>query len=310
MFLNFLPSIITTFIMGLLAMAFFTLVERKFLGYFQLRKGPNKVGIAGLPQPFADALKLFTKEQTKPTFSMMMPFLFAPFMSLILALFMWSLYPFYTSSMFIKWGALLFLCISSLNVYATLIAGWSSNSKYALLGALRAIAQTISYEVSMALIFLSPLCLLLTLNMFFMLKITYIWLALPIMPLFYCWFISILAETNRTPFDFAEGESELVSGFNIEYGSGPFAMLFMAEYLSILIMCILTSVFWLNSMYEFSFSLTIKASILAFMFILLRATLPRMRYDRLMSLTWKSFLPLSLVSIMLIYPISLFMLFY
>uniref|UniRef100_UPI0030FDFFA3 NADH dehydrogenase subunit 1 n=1 Tax=Struwela camposi TaxID=2859449 RepID=UPI0030FDFFA3 len=305
MTLNLLLSIITTFIMSLLAMAFFTLVERKFLGYFQLRKGPNKVGIAGLPQPFADALKLFTKEQTKPTLSMLIPFLFAPCLSLILALFMWSLYPSFSTQTFIKWGALLFLCISSLNVYTTLIAGWSSNSKYALLGALRAIAQTISYEVSMALIFLSPLCLLWSLNFFCILNTSYIWLALPILPLFYSWFISILAETNRTPFDFAEGESELVSGFNIEYGSGPFALIFMAEYLSILIMCILTSIFWLSSIYDTSYILSAKASILAFFFILLRATLPRMRYDRLMNLTWKSFLPLSLTALILIYPISL-----
>lgn len=305
MYINLLLHILSTFIIGLLAIAFFTLVERKFLGYFQLRKGPNKVGIAGLPQPFADALKLFTKEQTKPTFSILLPFLFAPFLSLVLALFIWSLYPSYSIFVFIKWRALLFLCISSLNVYTTLIAGWSSNSKYALLGALRAIAQTISYEVRIALIFLSPLCLLWSLNFFSILNTPYLWLAFPILPLFYCWFISILAETNRTPFDFAEGESELVRGFNVEYGSGPFALLFIAEYLNILIICILTSTFWLTSIYETSFILSAKSRILAFFFLLLRATLPRIRYDRLISLTWKSFLPLSLVSLILIYSLSL-----
>ena len=305
MTLNLLITIITTSVLALLSIAFFTLVERKFLGYFQLRKGPNKVGIIGLPQPFADALKLFTKEQTKPTLSLVFPFIFAPCLSLILALFIWSLYPSYSISTFIKWAGLLFLCISSLNVYTTLIAGWSSNSKYALLGALRAIAQTISYEVNIALIFLSPLCLLWSLNFFSILSTPFVWLALPILPLFYCWFVSILAETNRTPFDLTEGESELVRGFNIEYGRGPFALLFIAEYLNILIICILTSTFWLNSIYEPSFILSIKATLLAYFFLLLRATLPRIRYDHLIYLTWKSFLPLSIISLIIIYPLSI-----
>nr|ALS46291.1 NADH dehydrogenase subunit 1 [Glycinde armigera] len=307
MFSPILSSLVT-FVLALLAMAFFTLLERKGLGYFQIRKGPNKVGLAGIPQPFADALKLFVKEMCQPTLANMFPFLIAPFMGLLLALVLWYLYPSSSPAYFISFGVLLFLCVSSLNVYTTLGAGWASNSKYALLGALRSIAQTISYEVSMSLILMSALIIFHSLNFTDMFFKSYTPIFFLCLPLFLVWFTTTLAETNRTPFDFAEGESELVSGFNTEYSSGTFALIFMAEYLNILIMSIFTCVFFLSSPYlplinDMVF--TMKAVIIAFMFIWVRASLPRMRYDRLMSLTWKGFLPFSLGMLMLMIPLFL-----
>nr|BDI12965.1 NADH dehydrogenase subunit 1 [Abarenicola claparedi oceanica] len=307
MSLSFILSIITIYLMALLAMAFYTLVERKALGYFQLRKGPNKVGIMGLPQPLADALKLFAKEQAKPINANFMPFLFAPISSLILTLILWSLFPLPSPTFFIPYGVLMFLCISSLNVYTTLSAGWASNSKYALLGALRSIAQTISYEVSLALILMGLLCIQHSFNLHQLTHSPWIWPAIMSLPLLFTWFVSCLAETNRTPFDFAEGESELVSGFNVEYSSGGFALIFMAEYANILLMSLLTIVFFMSSETAALFSgplLMLKTAIVAFLFIWVRATMPRMRYDRLMNLTWKSFLPMSISFLVLNTAIS------
>nr|QFZ89809.1 NADH dehydrogenase subunit 1 [Megascolecidae sp. YN201742-02] len=296
---TFFTSLMLSLIMALLAMAFYTLMERKFLGYFHLRKGPNKVGLMGIPQPLSDAMKLFVKEQIKPSPANKSPFMVAPTMALILALLMWAIYPHSHQSYFLQFSVLYFLCVSSMNVYTTFMAGWSSNSKYALLGALRGVAQTISYEVSMSLILLSALVLMM--NMDFMKMNMYTWIALMIMPLSVTWFITNLAETNRTPFDFAEGESELVSGFNIEYSSGLFAMIFMAEYMNILIMSLLTSVLFMSMSHMMMSDLIMvtKTMMLAMLFIWVRATFPRMRYDHLMSLTWKSFLPISLTLLML-----------
>nr|QYK19534.1 NADH dehydrogenase subunit 1 [Neoamphitrite affinis] len=307
MTLNFMLSILISYIMALLSMAFYTLLERKTLAYFQLRKGPNKVSTFGLPQPFADAIKLFSKEQTMPTNSNKLPFMFAPTMALMLAMLLWTLYPYTTPAYFIKFGILAFLCISSLSVYTTLAAGWTSNSKYALLGAMRGIAQTISYEISMALILLTPLIIISSFNFSMMHLMQQYPLILLCPPLFITWFITTLAETNRTPFDLAEGESELVSGFNIEYSSGMFALIFMAEYMSILIMSILTTVIFLSFTIPLFMEmfLTIKAITISFMFLWLRGTLPRMRYDQLMLLTWKSFLPFALST--LIMSLILFM---
>lgn len=297
-------------VFALLGIAFFTLLERKVLGYAQIRKGPNKVGIAGIPQPFADALKLITKEQSKPSLANFIPFLSAPILGLFLALILWIIYPSSFPSLFFCFGVLFFLCVSSLNVYVTLAAGWTSNSKYSLLGALRGIAQTISYEVRIALILLGGLALLLSFNLS---KINLTQLT-PILFLIWpsalVWFTTALAETNRTPFDFAEGESELVSGFNTEFRAGSFALIFIAEYTNILIIRILSSVFFIpyipvlliNSLW-----LPLKASFIAFLFLWVRGSFPRIRYDRLINLTWKSFLPFSLGALITLIPLSSFL---
>nr|AMO27019.1 NADH dehydrogenase subunit 1 [Amynthas sp. 2 LZ-2016] len=305
--ISFFTSLLLSLIMALVAMAFYTLMERKFLGYFHLRKGPNKVGLMGIPQPFSDAIKLFVKEQAKPTPANKSPFMVAPTMGLILALMVWAIYPHSHQAFFLQFSVLYFLCVSSMNVYATFMAGWSSNSKYALLGALRGVAQTISYEVSMSLILLSALVLIMAMD--FTKMTGYSWVLMMLMPLTITWFITNLAETNRTPFDFAEGESELVSGFNVEYSSGLFAMIFMAEYMNILVMSLFTSIIFMSmpNMIMSDMIMPMKTLLLAMLFVWVRATFPRMRYDHLMNLTWKSFLPLSLTSLMLVFPMLMLM---
>nr|BBB55929.1 NADH dehydrogenase subunit 1 [Oncomelania hupensis robertsoni] len=304
-----LISCIFTYICILLAVAFFTLLERKGLSYMQIRKGPNKVGIAGLPQPLADAAKLLVKEIAKPTMANYPPYYLAPVFSFILALLLWQLYPSLYAMSYFKWGILFFLCVSSLNVYGTLLAGWASNSKYALLGSLRAIAQTISYEVSMALILLFPLFMLATFNFMELNEAQeIIWFVFLMLPVFFMWFVTCIAETNRAPFDFAEGESELVSGFNIEYGSAGFALIFLAEYANILVMSLFSAaLFFGGSSFLSSYSdivFMLKVLFFAFVFIWVRATYPRFRYDLLMSLTWKSFLPVALSFLLLIFCFS------
>nr|UFI48547.1 NADH dehydrogenase subunit 1 [Amalda australis] len=301
-------SIICTlfsYICILLAVAFFTLLERKGLSYIQIRKGPNKVGLAGLPQPIADAAKLLTKEIAKPTMANYSPYFAAPIFSFILALLLWQLYPSLYSCSYFKWGILFFLCVSGMNVYGTLLAGWASNSKYALLGSLRAIAQTISYEISMALILLFPLFLVGSFN-FIEIKESQevIWLSLMMIPVSSIWFVTCVAETNRAPFDFAEGESELVSGFNIEYGAAGFALIFLAEYANILVMSLFTSLLFFGGSSMFfihsDLAFMLKVLFFAFAFIWVRASYPRFRYDLLMGLTWKGFLPASLSLLLVI----------
>nr|ANJ70408.1 NADH dehydrogenase subunit 1 [Haliplus immaculatus] len=278
----------------LVGVAFLTLLERKVLGYIQIRKGPNKVGYMGILQPFSDAIKLFSKEQTYPLMSNYIMYYYSPIMSLFLSLFLWSLMPYLLGLISFNLGLLFFLCITSLGVYTVMIAGWSSNSNYSLLGGLRAVAQTISYEVSLSLVLMSFLILIDSFSLMnFFIYQKYIWLFFLSFPLAMIWFVSSLAETNRTPFDFAEGESELVSGFNVEYSSGGFALIFLSEYSSILFMSMLFCVIFLGSNL-ISFLFFIKMVFLSFMFIWVRGTLPRYRYDKLMYLAWKSFLPISL----------------
>nr|ASU92933.1 NADH dehydrogenase subunit 1 [Proechimys guyannensis] len=285
----------------ILAMAFLTLMERKILGYMQLRKGPNMVGPYGILQPIADALKLFIKEPLHPSTSSILLFTIAPSMALALAMSMWIPIPMPFSLINMNLGALFILATSSLAVYSILWSGWASNSKYALFGALRAVAQTISYEVTLAIILLSILLLngTFTLSTLMMTQ-KHIWLILPTWPLAMMWFVSTLAETNRAPFDLTEGESELVSGFNVEYAAGPFALFFMAEYMNILLMNALTTIIFMNSMMTITYpelhtmNFMIKTLILTALFLWVRASYPRFRYDQLMHLLWKNFLPLTL----------------
>nr|ASN66027.1 NADH dehydrogenase subunit 1 [Cicindela campestris] len=278
----------------LVGVAFLTLLERKVLGYIQIRKGPNKVGFMGIPQPFCDAIKLFSKEQTYPLLSNYIMYYYSPIVSLFLSLLLWVVVPYSMGLFSFNLGLLFFLCVTSMGVYTVMIAGWSSNSSYSLLGGMRAVAQTISYEVSLALILMSFMILIggFSLMSFYKFQM-YIWMIFLSLPLAFIWFVSSLAETNRTPFDFAEGESELVSGFNVEYSSGGFALIFLSEYSSILFMSMLFSVLFLGSDLM-SLVFYMKMVFISFAFIWVRGTLPRYRYDKLMYLAWKSFLPVSL----------------
>nr|URX53227.1 NADH dehydrogenase subunit 1 [Rugitermes laticollis] len=278
----------------LVGVAFLVLLERSVLGYIHIRKGPNKVGFIGLFQPFSDAIKLFSKEQYFPLVSNYLSYYFSPVFGLFLSLIIWVLVPYFSGFVSFELGLLFFLCCTSLGVYIVMVAGWSSNSNYSLLGGLRSVAQTISYEVSLALILLSFVFLVCGYNLvdFYYFQV-YLWLIFFTFPLSFVWFISCLAETNRTPFDFAEGESELVSGFNVEYGAGGFALIFLAEYASILFMSLLFCVIFLGCDLS-SLSFYVKLSFISYLFIWVRGTLPRFRYDKLMYLAWSSFLPLSL----------------
>nr|YP_010599800.1 NADH dehydrogenase subunit 1 [Nola angustipennis]WAL04260.1 NADH dehydrogenase subunit 1 [Nola angustipennis] len=291
----------------LIGVAFLVLLERKVLGYIQIRKGPNKVGLMGLLQPFSDAIKLFSKEQTYPNFSNYLSYYFSPIVAFILSLIIWSLIPYYFNLVSFNLGILFFLCCTSLGVYTVMVAGWSSNSSYALLGGLRAVAQTISYEVSLALILISSILLIMDFNLlnFFFFQ-NNVWFIMIMFPLMLCWLGSMLAETNRTPFDFAEGESELVSGFNVEYSSGGFALIFLAEYSSILFMSMLFVILYMGGFYM-GLLFYLKMIFISFLFIWVRGTLPRYRYDKLMYLAWKSFLPISLNFMMFFLGLKIFL---
>nr|AZN62413.1 NADH dehydrogenase subunit 1 [Channa diplogramma] len=292
---------LTFIIPVLLAVAFLTLLERKVLGYMQLRKGPNIVGPYGLLQPIADGVKLFIKEPIRPSTSSPTLFLLTPILALTLALTLWAPLPLPYPTADLNLGILFILALSSLAVYSILGSGWASNSKYALIGALRAVAQTISYEVSLGLILLTIVIFSggFTLQTFNTTQES-IWLILPAWPLAAMWFTSTLAETNRTPFDLTEGESELVSGFNVEYAAGPFALFYLAEYTNILLMNTLSITLFLGASHIpaipelTTINMMFKASLLAAAFLWVRASYPRFRYDQLMHLTWKNFLPLTL----------------
>nr|QIB89575.1 NADH dehydrogenase subunit 1 [Lygosoma sp.] len=284
----------------LVAVAFLTLLERKVLGYMQLRKGPNIVGPYGLLQPISDGVKLFIKEPLRPSPASPMLFIITPTLALFLAMMIWTPLPMPATLADLNLGLLFMLALSSMAVYSILWSGWASNSKYPLIGALRAVAQTISYEVTLGIILLAIIILTGGFTMQ-MLSVTqeHHWLFIPSWPLAMMWFISTLAETNRAPFDLTEGESELVSGFNVEYAGGPFALFFLAEYANIMMMNTLTCILFLNPGNQlppslFTTNLMMKTLILTMAFLWTRASYPRFRYDQLMHLLWKNFLPLTL----------------
>lgn len=291
----------------LISVAYLTLAERKIIGYSQTRKGPNVVGIYGLLQPLADGVKLFSKEMLIPNHVSIFLYFFSPILALTLGLAVWGLMPLNSFSVIsdINLGILLIFALSSVGVYAILMSGWSSNSKYAFMGSLRAAAQMISYEVSIGLIIISVILCSGSMNL---INIIYtqeqsIWYILPLLPAAFMFFISCLAETNRAPFDLTEGESELVSGYNVEYSSMTFALFFLAEYAHIIFMSFLFTLLFLGG---WSFIISspiiffIKGTLIVFLFVWVRTSFPRLRYDQLMSLLWKSYLPLSLGLIILI----------
>lgn len=290
-----------------MGVAFLTLLERKRLRYIQLRKGPNKVSLIGICQPFCDAIKLFTKEFINPLSSNYLIYYFRPIISLFLSLLIWLRFPFLIKFISFKLRILFIFRCLRLGVYSIIVAGWSSNSIYALLGRLRAVAQTISYEVSLILIFLCFILLHLRLNLIeFRFYQNYIWFFFICVPLRFIIIISFLAETNRSPFDFAEGESELVSGFNVEYRRGGFALIFLAEYASILFISIIYRVLFLGG-YRFGLLFFLKLFFISFFYIWVRSAYPRFRYDKLIYLTWKSYLPVVLNYLFFFIGLKLFL---
>jgi len=313
-FLNiiyYLIKILIIVLPVLIAVAYFTLAERKIMGSIQRRKGPNVIGFLGLLQPLADGLKLLVKETIIPSNSNLFLFILAPILAFSLSLLNWAVIPFSESCVLsdLNVGILYLLSISSLNVYSIILAGWSSNSKYSFLGAVRSTSQMISYEVSIGFILLNVVLCSNSFNLTnIVLSQNKCWFFLPLLPMFLIFCVSMLAETNRHPFDLPEAEAELVSGYNVEYSAMTFALFFLGEYGNMLFMSTLLSILffggWLPSpifsdlflnyipnMPSFFFSFKILFGV--FLFIIARAALPRYRYDQLMDLGWKCFLPLS-----------------
>jgi NADH-quinone oxidoreductase subunit H len=292
-------------ILLLVTIAFFVLVERKTLGSIQRRRGPNVIGFFGLLQSFADGFKLILKENIIPSSSNSTIFLFSPIFTFIISLMGWVIMPFGIGSVLlnIDLGILYFFAVSSLGVYSIIMAGWSSNSKYAFLGSIRSAAQMISYEISMGFVLITVFLCAGSLNLTaIVLAQKDVWYVFPLLPMFLIFFVSALAETNRHPFDLPEAEAELVSGYNVEYSAAGFALFFLGEYGNILLMCAIISILFLGGWYPilglsfipFFIWLPFKIVILSFLFIIVRGVLPRYRYDQLMDIGWKVFIPLTL----------------
>ncbi len=304
----------------LIFIAYLTYFERKVIGAMQLRKGPNVVGPFGLLQPVADGIKLLTKETVFPDKSNKFLFVFSPILTFTLALIAWAVIPIDYKVVLsdINVGLMYIFAISSLGIYGIIIAGWSSNSRYAFLGSLRSAAQMISYEISIGLIIISVLLSSGSLNLTeIVLSQDGLWYVIPHFPMFIIFFISTLAETNRAPFDLPEAEAELVAGYNVEYSSMSFGLFFLGEYGNMILMSSMSTILflggWLPPFSWVYFEMVpgfvwfaSKVTILLFVFLWVRATLPRYRYDQLMSLGWKLFLPLSLLWIIITSSILFF----
>lgn len=298
----------------LIAVAYFTLIERQILAAIQRRQGPNIVGFYGLLQPLADGLKLLLKETVLPKSSNMIIFVLAPIFTFGLALAGWAVIPFGDGLVLadLNIGLLYVFAVSSLGVHSVIMAGWSSNSKYAFLGALRSAAQMISYEISMGTTIISVILLSGSLNFTDIVYSQYnTWYAVSLFPMFIIFFICTLAETNRHPFDLPEAEAELVSGYNVEYSAMGFALFFLAEYSNIILMCTLTVILFMGGWYPIfdiapfnyipgTIWFSLKTLLFIIMFIIVRGTLPRYRYDQLMRLGWKVFLPISLAFVLIL----------
>nr|YP_010586159.1 NADH dehydrogenase subunit 1 [Ecnomus latus]UZZ43908.1 NADH dehydrogenase subunit 1 [Ecnomus latus] len=291
-------------IMILISVAFFTLMERKLLGYIHLRKGPNKVGLIGLFQPFSDAIKLLKKEYFFMFSMNIYIYMFCPLMMLILSLFFWIIYPMIDGFMELNYELLFIMSLLSVSVYSLMMMGWSSNSIYSMLGSFRSVIQSISYEVSMMFLFLVIFIMVMSLNfidlIIYQSKFMFILILFPLSMMI---LVSMLAELNRSPFDFVEGESELVSGFNVEFGSGLFTLIFLSEYAMMIFMSFLFSLFFLgfsNIIMLFSF----KILFIMLLLVWIRGIMPRYRYDKLMMLTWKTYLLISINYLLLIFSIK------
>lgn len=306
----------------LLTVAYITYAERKVIGYIQCRIGPNRVGFRGLLQPFADLLKLIHKEIIIPKRSNKYLFVIAPLFALAPALAGWSVIPFDAGLVLsnINAGVLFVFALSSLSVYGVLIAGWASNSKYAMLGALRSAAQTVSYEIAMGFALVGVMLAAGSMNLSEIVLSQrgglMHWWMVPLLPLFFVFWIAGIAETNRAPFDLAEGESEIVAGFHVEYSAVGFALFFMAEYTSMTLISVLLSVLFLggwlspfegmpvlNDIFFFVpgvFWLIIKTALFMFVYLWIRATFPRYRYDQLMRLGWKVLIPVTIVWLLVV----------
>jgi len=292
----------------LISVAYFTIAERKFMGSIQRRRGPNGIGFVGLLQPLADGLKLFVKETILPSNSNIYVFLLAPILTFVLSLIGCAVIPLSETIVIsdMNLGVLYLFAISSLSVYGIIMAGWSSNSKYPFLGSLRSAAQMISYEVSIGFIIVNICVCAGSFNLSsIVLAQEHVWFIVPLFPMFILFYISMLAETNRHPFDLPEAEAELVSGYNVEYSAMTFSLFFLGEYANMLLMSTFSSLLFLGGWLPLfdilplnilpgSFWLSLKIILGVLFFILTRAALPRYRYDQLMHIGWKSFLPLSL----------------
>nr|AXI98648.1 NADH dehydrogenase subunit 1 [Pseudoniphargus morenoi] len=293
-YLKIFLSYVVLIVLVLVSVAFVTLMEQKILAGSQIRVGPNYVGAWGMLQPFSDAVKLFVKEGLFLVKSNFLVYWVSPVVSLSLALFLWVVFPFLEGGISLNYGLLLFICVSGLGVFPILGMGWASNCKYSMLGSLRSVAQMVSYEISLAMIILSLVWLSGGFNLSdVVFNQVYIWNLFVFFPLSLIWFASSLAETNRSPYDFSEGESELVSGFNTEYSAGGFVLIFMSEYANILFMGLLFVIFFWGSWV--SWVIMLKMMAIVYLFVWVRATMPRYRYDKLMYLAWKGFLPVSLM---------------